>query len=444
MDDKSNLAPGDPSFDLAHLVRQFFEISPQPKVVVEGSAFIVRRVNAAFLRLAGVDESELIGRPFANALPKGATAACLALLDRVFRTGTPEELAEQKIGATSPVYWSYEVWPIPGGDERPVGLIIRVTDSTETAVFRGQAVAMNESLLLSALRQHELTEEAEALSAHLAELNKNLKQANDALKREISERKRAEEALQQIEESLRHYADQLVAANKELESFSYSISHDLRAPLLAMKGFSNILLNEYSNNLDAAGQDFLKRIVQGSEKMSDLIDDMLGLAKISRQEISLQEIDLSTIAASIVEELRRGEPERKVTVVIANELKAHGDARLMNIVLSNLIGNAWKFTSKKNDARIEVGALEKSGEMVYYVKDNGAGFDMTYARKLFAPFQRLHSDIQFSGTGIGLAIVKKAIQRHGGRVWAESEVGTGATFFFTLHLDKRNGGGGRR
>jgi PAS domain S-box-containing protein len=224
----------------------------------------------------------------------------------------------------------------------------------------------------------------------------------------------------------------LLYANKELETFSYSVSHDLRSPLRAIKGFSTILLKDYSNNLDADGQDFLNRIKGGADRMSDLIDDMLSLAKISRDEMDPKEIDLSDVVESIVSELRQAEKDRNVEAIITKGLKAHCDARLMHIALSNLIGNAWKYSSKTPNAVIEFGAMEKNGENIFFVRDNGAGFDMAHAKKLFTPFQRLHSDSHFTGTGIGLAIVNKVILRHGGRIWGEGETGKGATFYFTL------------
>jgi PAS domain S-box-containing protein len=224
----------------------------------------------------------------------------------------------------------------------------------------------------------------------------------------------------------------LLYANKELETFSYSVSHDLRSPLRAIKGFSTILLKDYSNNLDADGQDFLNRIKGGADRMSDLIDDMLSLAKISRDEMDPKEIDLSDVVESIVSELRQAEKDRNVEAIITKGLKAHCDARLMHIALSNLIGNAWKYSSRTPYAVIEFGTVEKNEETVFFVRDNGAGFDMAHAKKLFTPFQRLHSDSHFTGTGIGLAIVNKVIQRHGGRIWGEGKTGKGATFYFTL------------
>lgn len=243
--------------------------------------------------------------------------------------------------------------------------------------------------------------------------------------RDISERKR-------IEHILRRNTEKLAAANKELEAFSYSVSHDLRAPLRTMKGFCEILLEDYSNILDTVGQDYLRRIVKGADTMSTLIDDMLDLAKISRQEIHFQQVNLSSIAASIVEELRQQSPQRDAAVVIHENITAYGDPRLLHIALTNLLGNAWKYTGKTSKPRIEFGSYNKDNEIIFFIRDNGAGFSMEYADKLFKPFQRLHSESEFSGTGVGLPIVQRVINRHGGRIWAEAEIGKGAAFYFTL------------
>jgi PAS domain S-box-containing protein len=246
--------------------------------------------------------------------------------------------------------------------------------------------------------------------------------------RDLTERKH-------MEDDLQSYTNELLIANKELESFSYSISHDLRAPLRAMKGFSDMLLVDYSEKLDTQAQEYIKRIINSSVKMSELIDDILSLSKVSRQEIVPQEINLSTIAETVVNVLHQGDPANKVEVVIEPDIKALGDARLMGIALSNLISNAWKYSSKTSDARIEFGTMKKDGQKVYYVRDNGAGFNMAYVERLFEPFRRLHTDREFPGTGIGLAIVKRVIQKHKGAIWAESETGKGATFYFTLLLE---------
>jgi two-component system, sensor histidine kinase and response regulator len=224
----------------------------------------------------------------------------------------------------------------------------------------------------------------------------------------------------------------LESANKELESFSYSVSHDLRAPLRSIDGFSLALLEDYAEKLDDEGKDNLKRVRAATKRMAELIDDMLTLSRVSRSEMRMERVDLSAIAISIASELRRSQPERQVEFVIAEGMIARGDGGLLKAALENLINNAWKFTGKQSSAKIECRAARHNGTAVYFVRDNGAGFDATYTDKLFRAFQRLHAETEFSGTGIGLATVQRIVHRHGGRVWAEGEVGCGATFYFTL------------
>lgn len=225
---------------------------------------------------------------------------------------------------------------------------------------------------------------------------------------------------------------QLHAANKEMEAFSYSVSHDLTAPLRHISGFSRLLREEAGGKLDDASRQYLDRIEAGTRHMAQLIQDLLSLSRVSRHELSRDWVDLSRMADEIAASLKKSAPERQVEITIAPQLTVNGDARLLRIMLDNLLGNAWKYTSKCARARIEVGSYEQGGELVYFVRDNGAGFDMAYADKLFVAFQRLHSDAEFEGTGIGLATVQRIIQRHGGRVWADSAPEQGATFYFTL------------
>jgi signal transduction histidine kinase len=225
---------------------------------------------------------------------------------------------------------------------------------------------------------------------------------------------------------------QLEAANRELETFSYSVSHDLRAPLRGIDGFSQALLEDYADKVDGQGKDYLRRVREASQHMAQLIDDLLNLSRVSREEIQRDEVDLSAMARTIAAELRKSQPERRVEFVIANGLVANADERLLRVAMENLLENAWKFTSKHTQAIIEIGAAQMDGEQVFYVRDNGAGFDMAYADKLFGAFQRLHGRTEFPGSGIGLASVQRIVHRHGGRTWAEGEVGKGATFYFTL------------
>lgn len=229
---------------------------------------------------------------------------------------------------------------------------------------------------------------------------------------------------------------ELELANKELEAFSYSVSHDLRAPLRSIDGFSQALLEDYEDKLDEEGRDYLRRVRAASQRMAQLIDDLLNLSRVSRAELRFEEVNLSALAEGIVAELRNAEPERQVEFVVAQDVTAYGDPHLLEVVLENLLRNAWKFTSKHASARIEFGVTEGDGDSAYFVRDNGAGFDMSYAGKLFTPFQRLHAEAEFPGTGIGLATAQRVVHRHGGRVWAEGEVEKGATFYFTLQSQR--------
>jgi light-regulated signal transduction histidine kinase (bacteriophytochrome) len=233
--------------------------------------------------------------------------------------------------------------------------------------------------------------------------------------------------------------DELQRANGELESFSYSVSHDLRAPLRSIDGFSLALLEDYAGALDDKGRSYLTRVRAAAQRMAELIDDLLELSRVSRTELTRDRAKISDIAKDVADELRRKEPERDVTFAIREGLVVDADTRLLRIVLDNLIGNAWKFTSKTLQARIEFDVEVRNGESTYFVRDNGAGFNMTYAAKLFGPFQRLHVDTDFPGTGIGLATVRRIVDRHGGRVWAEGAVGQGATVFFTVPAARSGG-----
>jgi len=250
--------------------------------------------------------------------------------------------------------------------------------------------------------------------------------------RDITARKAADAEIKRLNEELQHHLARLEMANKELEAFSYSVSHDLRAPLRRIDGFSKILLDKYADRLDETGRDYLARVRNAAVHMGRLIDDMLNLSRVGRREMQRMPVDLSDLAASILAELHQREPERQVRAEVQPGLQVIGDAGLLRIALENLLGNAWKFTGKTPEARIEMGATSQEGARVYYVRDNGAGFDMRYTDKLFSSFQRLHSEEEFPGTGIGLAIVQRIIARHGGRIWAEGEEGKGATFYFTL------------
>lgn len=268
--------------------------------------------------------------------------------------------------------------------------------------------------------------------------------------RDISERKRAEEQErlarrvieaksaeiarlnEELEERVRERTAELEASNRELEAFSYSVSHDLRAPLRSIDGFSHILLDEYTDRLDADGQHFLNRVRAASQQMGQLIDALLQLSRVTRADMHRERVDLSALARNILDQLQQTAPSRTLRARIAPGLHAMGDPRLLHIALQNLLGNAFKFTSRRECAEIELGSFEQEGSTVFFVRDNGAGFQMEYAHKLFGAFQRLHSVSEFEGTGIGLATVQRIVQRHGGRIWAEGAPDKGASFYFTF------------
>ncbi|HEX8986841.1 MAG TPA: PAS domain S-box protein [Rhodocyclaceae bacterium] len=249
---------------------------------------------------------------------------------------------------------------------------------------------------------------------------------------DVTEQQLAQAEIRQLNAELEARVErrtaELLEANRELESFAYSISHDLRAPLRGIDGFSRLLQEEYGAGLDQQGNEYLTRVRRAAQRLGTLIDDLLELSRVSRHEMRRVNVDLSAVAGDVVEDLRHGEPDRSVAVNIAPRCSAYGDPQLLRVLLENLLGNAWKYSRNKEGARIEFGHDEAG----YFVRDNGAGFDMAYAQKLFMPFQRLHNPAEFEGSGIGLASAARVVRRHGGRIWAESSPGAGAVFRFTL------------
>jgi signal transduction histidine kinase len=274
-----------------------------------------------------------------------------------------------------------------------------------------------------------LTDAFNQMLGRIEDQDRELRRHATGLEQRVEERTHE---LQERNEALRRNAAELLAANQELDAFAYSVSHDLRAPLRSIDGFSQVLLEDYAEQLDEAGRDSLRRVRAASQRMGTLIDDLLKLARVTRVEMRTELVDLSGMARDIAADLQRTDAARQVEFVIAPGLKARADPPLLRVALENLLRNSWKYTAKQPQPRVEFGSIEANGGQAFMVRDNGAGFDMKYMDKLFGVFQRLHSAAEFEGTGVGLATVRRIITRHGGRIWAEGAVDQGATFYFTL------------
>jgi signal transduction histidine kinase len=266
----------------------------------------------------------------------------------------------------------------------------------------------------------------------IGRLSRSFDSMTEALARDLAHREKTEEEIKKLNEDLKHHVRQLEESNKELEAFSYSVSHDLRSPLRSIVGFSQALLEDHAAKLDSEGRNFLDRIIAATTRMGRLIDDLLKMSRVSRHAMTREQVDLSALARNITGRLRDSQPERDAEFIVADGLKAYGDERLLGVMLENLLANAWKFSENTPRTVVEFGVTRLQDLPAFFVRDNGAGFDMAYVDKLFNPFQRLHRDSEFCGTGIGLATVKRIVNRHGGRVWIEGEVGKGTTVYFTL------------
>lgn len=243
---------------------------------------------------------------------------------------------------------------------------------------------------------------------------------------------RQEETLSAVREDMEKISVEREAERKQLETFSFSVSHDLRAPMRSIEGFSRALLEDYTHSLDEQGRDYLRRLIGSVKRMNKLIDDVLQLTRLSGLELNRKLVNLSALASTIAEDLKQSHPKRRTRFIITPDISGDGDEPLLRILMENLLSNAWKFTSRKDDAEIRFGSVDHKQDVAYFVRDDGAGFDMTYYDRLFSLFQRLHSEHEYPGTGIGLALVQRIVQRHGGRIWATGKPGEGAVFYFTL------------
>jgi PAS domain S-box-containing protein len=362
----------------AATLRGLLESAPDAIIVADASGAIAL-ANARAQAMFGYEEAELIGRPVEDLLPDEPRARHREHRRRFMENPTT----------------------------RPMGIGLRLSGR------RRDGTAFPVEISLSPLR----TPKGVLVTSVI---------------RDVTERCRIEEQVRTLNDDLARRVAELAAVNRELEAFSYSVSHDLRAPLRSIDGFGQALIEEHAGQLDATALDYLRRIRAATRRMGELIDDLLALSRVTRREMRHDEVDLSALAGSVTAELARANPERSVEVRIEPGLWARGDPALLRLALENLLGNAWKFTARAAAPRIEVGAEGEGESRAYYVRDNGVGFDMAYATKLFGAFQRLHGATEFPGTGVGLATVQRIVHRHGGRLWAHGEVGRGATFLFTL------------
>jgi len=413
--------------------RRLFEAVPGLYLVLTPDLTIVA-ASDAYLDATIQKRDAIVGRGLFEVFPDNPDDPAAdgvynlrASLDRVRSQRVADAMGVQKYDIRRPQadgggfeerFWSPVNTPVlnAAGD---VELIIhRVEDVTEFVRLKKLQTEKDQLALLMRTRAEQMEAEVYRRAQQVSDSNRQLSAANLALHKE--------------QEQLNDALIALAAANEELEAFSYSIAHDLRAPLRGIQGFSQAVLEDYAGVVDARGQDYLKRVAAAATRMSALIDDLLHLSRISRQGLSPSDVDLSALATQVAGALSQSATERPVTVVIAEGVTAKGDAGLLQAVLENLLGNAWKFSAKVAQPVVEFGRTTAGGHDAYFVRDNGAGFDPAYASRMFAPFQRLHSEQDFPGTGIGLATVQRIVRRHGGRIWAEGKVGEGATFYFTL------------
>ena len=416
MRDETGASAGGPTFELPQLCRYFFELSPQPMVAVEGTTHIVRHVNEAFARLAGKRRTELIGRPFAEAVLEGENNGYLALLDRVYRTGKPETLVEQQHGQAPPAYWSYAVWAILGLDDHPAGVLIQVTDVTEDAIFRGQATAMNEALVLSSVRQHELTESAEA----------------------------SEVKYRRLFETSQEQAAALAVIDRRKDEFLAMLGHELRNPLAPILNAAFLLhLQCDRNSLQGIESPILKQSVDIIERqvgqLAHLIDDLLEVSRITTGRIVLKQerIALAGVVENALATVRSLIDERKHELTLSLPTEAiwlYVDPARLEQVVVNLLTNAAKYTN--DGGHIWLTVQQEGAEAVLRVRDTGVGIDPEILPHIFDLFTQAERTLDRSqgGLGIGLALVQRLLEMQGGTVSVSTALGNGSEFLVRLPI----------
>ncbi len=422
--------------------RLLFEYMPGSCLVVNPDLIIVA-VTDAYLRATMTERAAILERKLFDVFPDNpddnslnGMSSLRASLERVLSTGTGDTMAVQQYDIRRPAadgggfevrYWSPVNYPVLGTNGQVSYIIHRVEDVTD--FIRTQNAHAPQDWTTAENQISQMQAELYARAQELQQANQHLRSTNDKLTQSQDEIRRLND---ELEQRIADRTAELMQMNKDLESFNYSISHDLRTPLRALNGFGQAVLEDYGDRLDAQGQHYLERIRLASQRMSQVIDDLLNLSRISHQEMTRSPVDLSQISHDILSELAANNPSRVVEWIIEPGLVVEGDHSLLLIALQNLLENAWKFTSKNPEARIEIGTSQQGRQPIFFVRDNGAGFDMTYVNKLFMPFQRLHTLAEFEGTGIGLATVQRIIHRHGGSIWIESSLNLGTTLYFTI------------
>jgi signal transduction histidine kinase len=414
--------------DLSSFCLAITQHAPSPMVTVEGAEHMVRYVNPAFCRLMSKSREELIEKPFAEIMPE--RGGCLALLNRVYHTGEPENHTEQDGTAPHPRFWSYTVWPVLGAGELLVGVMLQVTETTK---FHVRSAEMRAALMLSSVRQHELAEASDVLNAQL--------------QTEIAERKRTEDALRRAQAQLADHAVQLetlvterTAALREtvseLQAFSYSIAHDMRAPLRSMASFARLVQTEHSEQLDQTGKELLGRVVSSAQRLNHLVTDVLNYSSVTRQKLEMQPVDLEKVLKEAIDNGPEFQPPHAEIEIQTPLHKVIGHEPSLMQCVNSLFSNALKFLLPGVVPRIKVWSEVVNNDVRLWFEDNGIGIAAADTNRVFSLFGRLHPVAEFEGTGIGLTIVRKAMQRMGGKVGVESEPGQGSRFWIQLRKNE--------